>query len=590
MLYLRKFFSGGPDTSAEKEPNEIRRAALRYRLLDLLGCFLGGVCFAAALPPLNWNVLALIALAPVTVVACRSRWKFAALCGYVWGFGWSLFAFRFLREIDPVIPFLMPWAISLWPALWSALLPFLWRNTVFPVAVELEGFDSRMRFLGSAAAFGRLLGFAAAAAALYTLIEWTRSRLFPWNDLSVTMWRDLPLIQFASFTGHFGIMFATAFFGTAVGTAAATRFRMPGKKLLLFAAACFALLHAAGFALYLRRAETAGKQPANWFPAVLQGDISQRRNADIGEAREALEVYLTLSREAMTTDPKPDLVIWPESAVPVPFRAAHPVSTLFRTGIRMLTYAYHVPMLIGAIDFQDPLPVDGRDLKVTNSALHFDETGKLRRKYDKIHRVPFGEYVPFRAFLPEFVIRRIDMNRDLAPGTDFDPVPLGKNVRAGVAICYEGIFSYLTRAFALRGANVLVVISNDAWYPTSSEPEQHLANAVMRAVETGLPMVRCGNNGGSLVVLPTGEITQILEVPGPEKRLELRRGRGFRKLAVHVPDHPAPTFFVRFGEWILLVLAIGCAAWWGLAVRSFVARKRFFRQKLDAAGTSEGEA
>ena len=163
-------------------------------------------------------------------------------------------------------------------------------------------------------------------------------------------------------------------------------------------------------------------------------------------------------------------------------------------------------------------------------------------------------------------------------------------MRAGVAICYEGIFSYLTRAFALRGANVLVVISNDAWYPTSSEPEQHLANAVMRAVETGLPMVRCGNNGGSLVVLPTGEITQILEVPGPEKRLELRRGRGFRKLAVHVPDHPAPTFFVRFGEWILLVLAIGCAAWWGLAVRSFVARKRFFRQKLDAAGTSEGEA
>ena len=590
MLYLRKFFSGNPEESAEKEPNEIRRAALRYRLLDLLACFAGGACFAAALPPLNWNFLALVALAPVTAVACRSRWKFAALCGYVWGFGWSLFAFRFLREIDPVIPFLMPWAISLWPAFWCALLPFLWRNTAFPVAVELEGYESRMRFLGSAAAFGRLLGFAAAAAALYTLVEWTRSRLFPWNDLSVTMWRDLPLIQFASFTGHFGIMFVTAFFGTALGTAAATRFRMPGVKLLLFAAACFALLHAAGFAFYLHRAEALENQSANWFPAVLQGDISQRRSADIGEAQEALEVYLALSREAMTADPKPDLVIWPESAVPVPYRAAHPVSAMFRTGIRALAYAYHVPMLIGAIDFQDPLPRDGGDLKVTNSALHFDETGKLLHKYDKIHRVPFGEYVPFRAYLPEFVIRRIDMNRDLAPGANFNPVPLRENVRAGVAICYEGIFSYLTRAFALRGANVLVVISNDAWYPTSSEPEQHLANAVMRAVETGLPMVRCGNNGGSLVVLPTGKISQILEVPGPEKRLELRRGRGFRQLAVHVPENPGRTFFVRFGEWILLVFALGCAAWWGLAVRNFFARKRFFRQKLDAADNPAREA
>lgn len=587
MLYLHKFFSGKPDTSAEKEPNEIRRAAFRYRLLDLLACFAGGVCFAAALPPLNWNFLALVALAPVTAVACRSRWKFAALCGYVWGFGWSLFAFRFLREIDPAIPFLMPWAISLWPALWGALLPFLWRNTAFPVAVELEGYESRMRFLGSAAAFGRLLGFAAAAAALYTLVEWTRSRLFPWNDLSVTMWRDLPLIQFASFTGHFGIMFATAFFGTAVGTAAATRFRMPGKKLLLFTAASFALLHVAGYTLYLHRTEAEARRRANWFPAVLQGDISQRRNADIGEAQEALEVYLTLSREAMTAEPKPELVIWPESAVPVPFRAMHPVSTMFRTGIRMLAYAYHVPMLIGAIDFQDPLPADGRDLKVTNSALHFDETGKLLHKYDKIHRVPFGEYVPFRAYLPEFVIRRIDMSRDLAPGSNFNPVPLRQDVRAGVAICYEGIFSYLTRAFALRGANVLVVISNDAWYPTSSEPEQHLANAVMRSVETGLSMVRCGNNGGSLVVLPTGEITQILEVPGPEKRLELRRGRGFRQLAVHVPERPEPTFFVRFGEWILLVLGAGCAAWWGLAVRSFIMRKRFFLRKFDAEAPRE---
>lgn len=578
MLKLRKIFSREPKETAKKEPNEVRRAALRFRLLDLLGCFAGGGCFAAALPPLNWSFLALAALAPVVAVACRSRWKFTALCGYVWGFGWSLFAFRFLREIDPVIPFLMPWAISLWPAAWAALLPFLWRNTVFPAAVELEGYESRMKFLGTAKVFGRLLVFAAGAAALYTLVEWTRSRLFPWNDLSITMWRDIPLIQLTSFTGHFGIMFTVAFSGTALGTAAAVRFRLPGVKLLLLAAAFFALLHAAGLLLYLSRVP-AGR--ANWFPTLLQGDISQRRSANIGEAKEALDIYAALAREAMTREPKPDIVIWPESAVPVPFRAAHPVSAQFRGVVQALALSCRVPMLIGAIDFQDPLPPDGRNLKVTNSALHFDGSGKLLHKYDKIHRVPFGEYVPFRSVLPEFVIRRIDMSRDLAPGTNFNPVPLGDGVRAGVAICYEGIFSYLTRAFALRGANVLVVISNDAWYPASSEPEQHLANAVMRAVETGLSMVRCGNNGGSLVVLPTGEITQVLEVPGPGKRPELRRGRGIRTVAVSVPARPGSTFFVRFGEWFVLLLALGCAAWWLFAVRNFVCRKRFFRRRLE---------
>ena len=117
------------------------------------------------------------------------------------------------------------------------------------------------------------------------------------------------------------------------------------------------------------------------------------------------------------------------------------------------------------------------------------------------------------------------------------------------------MFGYLTREFARRGANVLVVRSNDAWYPVSSEPEQHLANAVMRAVETGLPMVRCGNNGGSGVVTPLGEFTQILEVPGPEARLELRRGRGIATVGVGVEPEPAETFFVRHGEWFIAVLA-----------------------------------
>jgi len=96
---------------------------------------------------------------------------------------------------------------------------------------------------------------------------------------------------------------------------------------------------------------------------------------------------------------------------------------------------------------------------------------------------------------------------------------------------------------------VLIVLSNDAWYPESSEPEQHLANAVMRAVETGLPMIRCGNNGGS------GVTTQSL-LSSPETRPELLRGRGAGTVLLKVAAAPVPTFYVRYGEWFIALLAV----------------------------------
>lgn len=443
MLNLHRLFYGERAETGKPEPNEASRATFRFRLLDLLFCFAGGAGFAAALPPLNLSFLALLTLVPVIVVASRSRWKFAALCGYAWGVGWSIFAFRFLREIDPAIPFLMPWVISLWPALWAALLPFLRRNTLYPLNVELEGYEARMRYEQTATSFWRQLLFAFGAAALYTLVEWTRSRLFPWNDLSVTMWRDIPLIQLVSLTGNYGVMFLLALFSAALAGAIRVRFRLPGIKLLLLAAALFALAHAAGLLLYYHHAQA---EKPNWFPMLLQGDISQRRSATLAEADEALDIYATLARQALQGEPKPDIVIWPEASVPMPFRGSHPISAKFRRTVRSLGVAYEIPMLVGAIDFRDPLPRDGSPVRVTNSALHFDRSGQLAHKYDKIHRVPFGEYVPFREWLPEFVIRQIDMQRDLTPGTNYNPVPLREDVRAGVAICYEGIFSYLTRA------------------------------------------------------------------------------------------------------------------------------------------------
>ncbi len=550
MTHFPDIFMVSPPAGEGDPADESARVSRKCRLLRLLLVFLGGTLYAAALPPFNWNLLAFFTLVPLLLCAVNATWRAAVFAGWLWGLGWALFAFRFLREIHPAIPWLLAPIISLWPAVWAAALPWLWRNTLFPAEAEDGGFDARERFLHSPAAFLRLLLFSFSAAALFTLLEWTRSRLFTWNDLGVTMWRNTAILQIAAFAGGYGVNFLVALANAGVFAACRTRFRGPGLRVLLCVMLLLTLAMLGGM---LRIVQYEPVRP-NWFPALVQGDISQRRNASLDEAQEALDVYLALSSRAPQLAPKPELVVWPESAVPVPFRSTHPVSAQFRFGVARLIAATRLPMLIGSIDFEDRLPGDGSS-GVTNSALFLSADGKLRHKYDKIHRVPFGEYIPFRALLPEFVIRLVDMNRDLTPGVNPDPVRLRGDVRAGTAICYEGVFGYLTREFARRGANVLVVLSNDAWYPVSSEPEQHLANAVMRAVETGLPMVRCGNNGGSGVVTPLGEFTQVLEVPGPEARLELRRGRGIATVGVGVEPEPEETFFVRHGEWFIAVLA-----------------------------------
>lgn len=216
MPQLRKFFLSKPETDGSEAPDESWRISRAGKLFRLLTAFAGGALYAAALPPFNLEPLVFASVFLLYLVAAESHWRFAALAGWVWGLGWSLFAYQFLREIDPAVPYLLAPVISVWPAVWAGLIPFLKRNTLYPLAAELGGFEEREKFLQSSAAFGRWLCFAVGSAALFTLLEWTRSRLFNWNDLAVTQYRNLALIQLAAFTGSYGINFLIALAGGAL--------------------------------------------------------------------------------------------------------------------------------------------------------------------------------------------------------------------------------------------------------------------------------------------------------------------------------------------------------------------------------------
>ncbi|MBE6394126.1 MAG: apolipoprotein N-acyltransferase [Lentisphaerae bacterium] len=517
------------------------------KVLTGLVCFAGGTLYAAALPPFNLYIFAAVCLLPLFYFLPRCRFFHAVTLGWFWGLGWSLFSFRFLREIDPAAPWLLAPVMALWPALFAAGFHFIARSILF-----YEG-----TLLKKEQPYSRVLLLALCGAALFVLTEWTRSRLFPWNDFAVTLWQVPLLLQISVFTGHYGINFTVALVNAAMSCAVCFRKKYAGLLLLL------PLIFSAGYG-YFRLNAPEKRKTLRFSPALIQGNLSQRRHASLEQAQEALDTYTHLTRKLLAKGKKPDIVLWPESSIPIPFYSAFSLrlssqktdygrlAANYQYQVKNLCREFAVPMMIGALDFEDFLP-GNTNPGATNSALYFDQWGVLKAKYDKLHRVPFGEYVPFRTLLPETIVRYIDMGRDLVPGKNANPVVLSDKVRAGTAICYEGVFSYVMRNFARRGANVFIVLSNDAWYPESSEPEQHLANAVLRSVESNLPMIRCGNNGGSGIVYPDGTY-KIIDPTKKFPRPELRRGAAAEIIEVDLPENPERTFYVRFGEWFVYLL------------------------------------
>ena len=561
------FYWFEPRAKVYEVHDEAWRMAIWWRILLFVGCGIGGLLYAAALPPLNLNFAAFVALVPVLVfVSLERRWYWQFAAGWFWGWCHAICAYQFLREIEWFIPWLLAPVMGLFPAVWAVLVAWIMRPVIFPFPVDASGIDDRRDYLLNGAHLRRLLVFGVSAAALFTAIEFSRSRLFVWNDLSVTQYRNRWFIQLAAVTGSYGVGFCVALVNSALYLLC---FRRGWRAALILLSAVAAAV--GGGQLYTRmiHAENAASLQETWKVLAIQGDLSQRRHATLAQVEEALDVYEKLSFEAMIAHPDADALIWPESAVPIVYysmldlagRRLKGEGVLYRRyqeTVRRIALYRHRPLIFGALDAEEgAFILKKKNPGLTNSALMMGGDGMLCARYDKFHRVPYGEYVPGRGLLPQSWVAAMDMGRDLIPGNHLTPWAItlkGRGdppvvIRPGIVICYEGVFGYVTRTHVKNGANVLLALSNDAWYPKSSEPEQHLANATIRAVECGVPMIRVGNNGGTGVLTTLGEFTQILTVPGPEKRPELRRGRGYRLLEVPIVVEPVRTFFVRWGDW-----------------------------------------
>jgi apolipoprotein N-acyltransferase len=383
------------------------------------------------------------------------------------------------------------------------------------------------------------------------LLEWLRGHIltgFPWNLPGETWRAGSAPSQAASLVGAYGLSWVTV---AAMGALAAPfAFGRRSSTWSLFAGGAAIIAALYGFGLQ-RLAHTAPIRPDAAWVRVVQANVRQEAKYDVDKFQSIVSRYLTLTASPALKGHTPQIVIWPEGALPVP------ANDLFRPSV-WTSAAINNSLKPGQILLIGAYRQDEHATKI----VYYNSLFALRRDgndltplamYDKYRLVPFGEYLPLESVLaPLGVKKMVHVGDGFSPGPRPAPMQAPGMPRVQPLICYESLFPGFVREGARLGggrADWIVNVSNDAWFGQTSGPWQSLNLSSYRAIEEGLPMVRATPTGVSAVVDAYGR-------PEPGELLPLG--------AMGVIDAPLPpplpeTPFARFGEtafWILMGLSL----------------------------------
>ncbi|MDP2945971.1 MAG: apolipoprotein N-acyltransferase [bacterium] len=339
---------------------------------------------------------------------------------------------------------------------------------------------------------------------VWVLLEYIRSHLFtgfPWALLGYSQYLNLPVLQIADITGVWGVSFLVMMVNVAIIeiTSSAIRGLRPRLKAvgILMIALLFLTLSYGYFRLFQRPAMNTRH---SILISVIQGNIPQELKWNKDSNDFIMDRYFSLTAQALKD--KPDLIIWPEAALPVVLEE----EPGYYERVKGFVKEVNIPLLLGAVNLRDNL--------YYNSALLISEKGELLVRYDKLHLVPFGEYIPLRKILSflETIVPIGDFTRGKEYTVFNHPTPysLLPTNEFSVLICFEDLFPDLSREFVKRGAVFLINITNDAWFKKTSSPYQHLCASVFRAVENRVFLVRSANTGVSGFIAPTGKIVSLV--------------------------------------------------------------------------------
>jgi apolipoprotein N-acyltransferase len=382
--------------------------------------------------------------------------------------------------------------------------------------------------------------------ALWVGLEYLRSFLlsgFPWALVGYSQYLNTPLVQIADITGVYGVSFFlilinTLLFMWIVRWIGNKRVPLQGT---IFFLALVALIFGYGY----WRIDSLPETAKGLKVGVAQGNIAQDVKWDRAFQNKTVRIYRKLSFQLKRQSP--GLIVWPETALPSYF----PSGTELDGAVLTVPQEVTSYLLFGSLSSQK----EGKEVKIYNSAYLLSPRRRILGRYDKMHLVPFGEYVPFSPLFP-FFSSLVGIG-NITPGEEvvIFQLPRGK---FGVLICFEVIFPELCREFVRNGADFMVTITNDAWFGKTSAPYQHLAQATFRSIENRMWLVRAANTGISAFVDPWG-------------RIRMASGLFTREVLTGQIDlrDSEMTFYAQYGD----VFAIFCSLL-GIGLIGYVVLKR----------------
>ena len=369
----------------------------------------------------------------------------------------------------------------------------------------------------------------------WIILEFLKSKIltgFPWCLLGYSQYKNIPIIQITDITGVLGISYLIVMANVLI-------YHLISKRVSLMEIALTGVFFAStyGYGLYRLNHPISGKEIK---VAIVQGNIDQSIKWDPSYQAKTMDIYLGLTRSCYKY--RPDLIVWPETAVPFYFQDDGSLADM----------VWRIPEESGAsMIFGSPAYGKGkRGIKYYNRA-YLISCGHPTTFYDKVHLVPFGEYVPLKKIL-FFLNRLVPAAGDFDPGNKIRPLE-NRYISAGVMICFDAIFPEIARTHTKMGANLLVNISNDAWFGKTSAPYQHLAMSIFRAVENRRSLIRATNTGISAFIDPYG---RIVKRSGLVKREALVAR--VRLIEKHM------SFYTCYGNIFLYVVFLTTIIIWGI--------------------------
>ena len=533
-----------------------------------------GLLLAAAFPKPGWAGMAWIAPGLMLFSATGFRGRQAFGIGYAAGLGFWLATLYWILYIPFPGGAVAGWlALSAYIALYQATWVWLcgwWHDRPGPpasltvsgpadTANEAIGADSpgvsasdlpglpRGRGDTCPSLFRHPVLWPLLCATLWVALEMIRARLFsgfPWSPLGVSQYQMVPLVQLAAWTGVYGLSFLIVWFSASLLVAGGAVYKQPTHRYAWLGPIALPLMAvliatAAGTTAVLR-----APAPARFLQvALVQPSIPQTLIWDPKENTNRFLKMIELSETALAS--RPQLLIWPESSVP---DGSADLVDLIRREIVRLVQKHKVWLIFGAGDaeLRQP-PKHPDDYAFFNASILASPEGRFVATYRKQQLVIFGEYVPLVRWLP-FMKWFTPVGEGFASGTR--PVPFhlpDLGVTASVLICFEDVFPHLARHYAQPDTDFLVNITNDGWFGETAAQWQQAANAVFRAVENHIPLVRCANNGLTCWIDAQGRLHEVY-FPDSKDIYSM----GFKTASIPLlakGETRTPTCYRRYGDW-----------------------------------------